>query len=171
MIASAFQKELLFWVKSYSSKGYPLFPVATDKRPFVRWKEGATTDQRKLAQWWQEWPNAMIGMPTGSKSGIVVLDVDVKNDVNGLETLKDNGWLEEIPESTVEVETPSGGRHYYFEAPVNTEIRNSAGKIGPGLDVRGEGGFIILPPSRPNVHDNRDYRYSEGFTQEAGTLL
>lgn len=167
---AAFRAELFWWVELYAAKGLPLFPVAGDKRPLVKWKHGATADIRQLHAWWTRWPDAMIGMKTGTASGLVVLDVDVKNGCNGFETMRANGW--QLPADAIEVKTPSGGSHFYFRNPNGQTIRNSAGKIGPGLDIRGEGGFIVLPPSRPTL-DGRDYHYAEGQEPgiSAGTLI
>jgi Bifunctional DNA primase/polymerase, N-terminal len=93
--------------------------------------------------------NALIGVPTGRANGFVVLDLDVKNAVNGLDTLADLGFA--ILPDTPMVHTASGGLHLYFEPPASPEIRNTGGArgrgIGPGLDWRGEGGFVIVPSS------------------------
>lgn len=100
----------------------------------------ATTDPRKIRAWWRRWPNANIGFATGS---VVVLDVDGPRGEAALE--RELGVLPK----TLTARTGKG-RHLYFDAG-GTRIRNSAGKLGPHLDVRGEGGYVILPPS---VHEN-----------------
>lgn len=86
--AALFRKEVLRAALGYAAKGYPVFPVGKDKRPRVKWKEGATTDAATIRDWWVRWPLAMIGMPTGKRSGVVVLDVDRKNGVDGLANLR-----------------------------------------------------------------------------------
>jgi hypothetical protein len=157
---------------TYAAASVPVFPCGSNKRPLIgRDKDGngrpiprsgglykATTDESRIRAWWRAWPLAMIGMPTGSRSGQVVLDVDVKSGVNGFDTLRRNGWI--IPSDAVEVKTPSGGSHFYFSVVTGEKIGNSAGKLGPGLDIRGEGGYVILPPSRPSL-DGPDYSFAE----------
>lgn len=154
----AFRRELLNWCAGYTHNGYPVFPCGADKRPLVKWSSEATTNPNVIGAWWSRWPGAMIGIPTGARSGLFVVDIDVKNDVNGFDTMKANGWV--LPGDAVEVVTPSGGRHFYFTFAGE---RNSASKIGPGIDTRGEGGFVIAPPSRPDPIDpTRDYSFAEG---------
>jgi hypothetical protein len=96
-----------------------------------------------INKWWQLWPYALIGMPTGKVTRRWVLDIDVKDPAaNGFDSLEDLGIFV-LPETPM-VHTASGGLHVYFDAG-ERELRNSAGLIGPGLDVRGDGGYVILP--------------------------
>lgn len=166
---AAFSAELIAWALDYAAQGYPVFPCQSNKRPYTKsgFKD-ATTDPLQILAWWQAWPLAMIGMPTGKVSGLIVLDVDVKNGVNGFETLKANGWP--IPANAVQIRTPSGGAHYFFKAPEGVHVPSSAGKIGPGLDLRGDGGYIILPPSRPDLAGD-DYSFEPGQECERGRLV
>jgi hypothetical protein len=103
-----------------------------------------------LRRYWQRWPQANIGLPTGLDSGFWVLEADTKEGhaVDGLASLQaliaQHGPLPE----TLTAESPSGSQHYYFAWPADLMIRNSTSKIAPGLDVRGEGGMVIAPPSR-----------------------
>src|SRR5262245_1658199 len=133
---------------SYAASSLPVFPCvssgSTRKRPHTgRGFHDATTDQGIIQHWWLTWPEALIGIPTGRPSGRVVLDIDVKNDrANGWDSLEDLGHLP-LP-ATVMVHTASGGLHVHFD-PGDREFRCSAGLLGPGLDVRGDGGYIILP--------------------------
>jgi len=86
----------------------------------------------------------MIGIPTGEASGFFVLDLDCKGGAQGLE------WLaahESRLPKTRRHRTRSGGIHLLFTMPAGRAIRNSASKVGPGVDVRGTGGYIIAPPS------------------------
>ncbi len=104
----------------------------------------ATKDRRQITNWWERWPEANVGIRTGAVSGIIVLDVDPRH--GGDDTLHD---LErehgEIP-TTWKFHTGGGGEHYLFRHPGH-EIRNSAGQLGFGLDIRGDGGYIVAPPS------------------------
>lgn len=108
------------------------------------WPEQATTDAEAIRGWWKKWPDSNVGIATGSGSRIVVLDIDPANGGDdsfaGLERECGN-----FP-STVEVITGGGGRHLYFAYDAD-DVRNSAGMLGLGLDIRGEGGFVVAPPS------------------------
>lgn len=129
----------------YASKGLKIFPCGPEKRPLVRWKDEMSSDPAQIRKWWDVCPEAMIGLPCGTVNGMAVLDIDVRSTVDGFESLKSKSY--EIPQGTFAVSTPSGGKHYYFKLRDGELIRNSAGKIGRGIDVRGEGGYVIAPPS------------------------
>lgn len=107
--------------------------------------KGATTDEKQIRDWWKRWPKANIGFATGS--GSFVLDVDYGND--GDESLAAlEGEYEDLSDDHPRVNT-GNGVHYYFK--VDGEVRNSASKIGPGLDIRGDGGYVVASGS---VHGN-----------------
>lgn len=117
----------------------------------------ASTDAQMIREWWAVYPDANIGIATGDASQLVVLDIDI--DHGGDTTLANletrNG---ELP-PTWAVETGGGGVHFYFKMP-NADIRNSAGAIGPGIDVRGNGGYVVAPPS---IHaSGQKYKWSTG---------
>lgn len=107
------------------------------KHPFAGTKGllEATTDVEQIRQWWDRWPFANVAIATGN--GLVVLDVDERHD--GYESLKQFG---EFP-ATASVVTGGGGQHFYFSG----DVRNSAGRLGSGLDIRGDGGYVLAPPS------------------------
>jgi putative DNA primase/helicase len=146
---------------AYAAEGLPVFPCSPqNKRPLtLRGFKDATTESAQIREWWKKWPQAMIGVPTGQISGLLVLDVDVDpaKNIDGFATLgdleRDHGAIPDTLSST----TPRGGGHYYFAW--HSGIRNSAGTLGSGLDVRGDGGYIILPPSCRE--DGRCYEWSE----------
>ena len=115
------------------------------KHPLLNdWPGRASTDAAQIREWWDRWPHSNVGIATGRGSDLVVLDVDP--DTGGddsLELLKRAiGGLPDTPE----VLTGGGGRHVYFRHP-ETDIPNSASTLGPGLDVRGDGGCVVAPPS------------------------
>ena len=117
------------------------------KHPRIKgWRDDATTDEQKTRRWWARWPRAGVAIATGAASGLVVLDVDP--DKGGADSLRalvaEHGPLPETPISL----TGGGGEHYLFSYPESLDVRNSTGKVGAGLDVRGVGGFIISPGSR-----------------------
>jgi hypothetical protein len=117
-----------------------------DKQPATRhgYKD-ATADAGIIRAWWAGHADYNIGVATGARSNVLALDVDVDDD--GEATLS---ALEErfgaLP-PTVESVTGSGGRHLLFRWPAGQDIRNSVKKIGAGLDIRGNGGSIVCPPS------------------------
>ena len=133
---------------AYAKRGVPVFPCEPGaKRPLTRnghWD--ASTDPRVIERWWKRWPSANVGVPTGRKSGVVVLDVDL--DDGGLESLAKLELAGAPAPKTARARTGGGGIHIFFRHPTEAEIRNSARLLGPGLDVRGEGGYVVVPPSR-----------------------
>lgn len=131
---------------AYSKKGKPVFPCKPGgKEPLTpRGHLNATTDAARINGFWNAHPGANIGIPTGERSGFLILDIDEGGAASLHELEREHGGLP----ATYTVETGSGGKHYYFRYPAGENVRNSAGKLGPGLDIRGEGGYIIAPPSR-----------------------
>ena len=104
----------------------------------------ASKDEAQIKEWWKRWPNAAIGVPTGQAIDAFVLDVDLPDGPESLSRLESEHGL--LP-PTLEQRTGSGGRQLFFKCPADQEIRNSAGKLGLDLDTRGEGGYVIVPPS------------------------
>jgi len=129
----------------YAARGWPVFPCKPGgKEPLTsRGHIDASTDPRRITAWWNRWPHANIGVPTGERSGLLVLDVDHPAGLDALEA--EHGGLT----ATRTHATGNGGMHHLYRYPGGgeREIRNSAGKLAPGLDVRGEGGYVIAPPS------------------------
>ena len=105
---------------------------------------GATGDAAQIAQWFEQWPDANIGLATGADSGVFVVDVDPRH--QGDDTLK---RLQEqhgkFPEK-VWASTGGGGWHLYFRHP-GFPVKSRAHALGPGVDVKGEGGYVVAPPS------------------------
>ena len=123
-----------------TARGKPVFPCrhAPEKSPLTG-RGGfhkATTDRRMVHGFWNANPGASIGVPTGERGGFFVLDVDRMEALDELPG--------ELPE-TLAVRTPRGGLHLYFEH--GEGVTNSSGGLPKGLDVRGEGGYILVPPS------------------------
>src|SRR6266478_5674800 len=136
----------------YAFRGWRVFPVygltpdgtcecgrahcpSAAKHPRIKkWPQEATTEEDKILRWWKASPSANIGIATGSESGVIVLDVDVPGALGN--------WT-----STTLTSRTGRGLHFYFasnDIPVKTSVR----KLGNGLDIRGEGGFVVAPPSR-----------------------
>lgn len=137
----------LFYVDRFN---WPVFP-----RPGGRylkdsrgWKD-ATRDVDQIEKWWSQYPDALIAMPTGEASGVVVLDIDTKNGKDGFATLEELG--KSLPDVPM-VHTPHGGLHLYFSINQHISIGTSQ-NLGSdvlridnsGLDVLAEGGNVALP--------------------------
>ena len=121
---------------------WKVIPLGPNKRPLVKgWQNKATSDARQIERWWAKWPDAMPGLPSGERNGFTVLDIDQKNGKDGFAELKALG-LDADAMSPCQVETASGGRHIYFRWGGEG---NSAAGLPAGLDVRGEGGFVVAP--------------------------
>jgi hypothetical protein len=124
--------------------GVPVFPCDANKRPLTRHGfKDATADPAVIRRLFANPAAVMIGMPTGEVTALVIVDVDVKEGRQGQAWLDANS--QRLPQ-TWTVRTASGGLHLYFRWP-DQPIRNSASKIAPGIDVRGDGGYVIAPPS------------------------
>jgi hypothetical protein len=163
---------MLDWALAYARADYNLFPVHTmrsgkcscggakgckpAKHPVgtlvPHGLNDATTDLQKIKEWWTKMPDANIGIRTGKASDLVVLDVD---GIKGEKTLADGRPLPR----TVVVQT-GNGRHYHFGYPKNIAKIKSVAREEIGLDVRADGGYVVVPPS---VHENAcQYQYLEG---------
>lgn len=131
-----------------ASAGVPVFPcVPGQKRPLTaRGFHDATTDLAQITQWWTRWPDANLGLPTGAVSGVVVVDVDVREHVDGRESMRRalNAGRAGVPVFTVV--SPSGGRHGYYPATPDV-VQRSWQAARAGVDFRGDGGYIVIPPS------------------------
>lgn len=128
--------------------GLSVFPIPHGtKAPRCRWSKVGSSDPEQIAKWAAE---GNLGIATGERSGIVVIDVDDKNGKSGSDTLAalvaEHGPLP----PTYTVATPTGGYHLYFRRPETDEWRfgnGKAGCLGEGLDVRGDGGMVVAPGS------------------------
>ena len=145
--------------------GWHVFPCAAGgKRPALRgnWQDLATTSPDQVRDWWARAPYN-IGIACGP-SGLVVIDLDLPHDVDDDEGAADGALFplsgadilsglarqhgERYPGGTYIVDTPSGGCHLYFSAAADARARNSAGAVGPHIDVRADGGYVVGAGSR-----------------------
>lgn len=118
----------------------------------------ATRDPDVVREWWQKAPSANIGVRTGPESGIFVIDID--GDKGGFEMLAQLEHVEEPLPETITAITGGGGEHRLFAYPADVLLRNSAEKLGGGIDTRGAGGYIVAPPS---LHiSGRRYQWDAG---------
>ena len=145
-----------------AARGWHVFPCAAGrKRPAFRqsWRDLATADPDRVRTWWSRRPYN-IGVSCGP-SGLVVIDLDVPHGAQPGGNPEDDvaaGGVgsfaglcrrhgEPYPPVTFSVDTPSGGCHLYFAA-AGERLRNSAGLLGPLIDIRADGGYVVAPGSR-----------------------
>jgi hypothetical protein len=131
-----------------AERGLHIFPcLPRDKRPATaNGLKDATTDAATIKQWWREEPTFNIAIATGAGKRVFVIDIDGMSAETELHRLEAKHGA--LPES-VEAIT-ARGRHVYFRWP-DQPIRNSASKIAPGIDVRGEGGYAKRAPKRKTL--------------------
>lgn len=136
----------------YAARGWRVLPIKPNEKrpPMAEWQKAATTEADVIDAWWSGlYRGHGIGVATGRGSGIFVLDVDVAGEKAGDQTLDEYVQMYGQLPATPTAVTPSGGVHYYFALPDGVEIRNDAGsRLGHGLDIRGEGGQVVAPPTR-----------------------
>jgi predicted P-loop ATPase len=170
--------------REYIAQGWSVFPVyeigpdgrcacgsppgrscSPGKHPRTpRGLRDATQDPRVAGAWWAQWPTANVGVATGAGSGLVVIDLDVKpalDDRPALDGVAELVRLEAahgaLPD-TLRSRTGRGGLHLFFAYPEGVEkIKSSAGEVAPGIDVRADGGYVVVPPS--NHESGRPYRW------------
>jgi hypothetical protein len=139
--------------------GLPVFPCGPGKSPHTEHGfKDATTEPAQIEGWWQRWPDALVGVPTGSASGILVVDVDP----DGAEWYRQK----DIELGAGRVHKTQRGHHLLYRMPEG-EVRCSAGKVAPGIDVRGEGGYVIWWPA----HGFEAIGELEDLTEPPGWLI
>jgi putative DNA primase/helicase len=150
----------------WAARGVPIMPLYTpDERGICDCRDGAkckspgkhprtytglkeaTTDSKTILKWFRQTPDANVGGLTGEASGVLVVDIDPKSggdlSLTDLTEAYGDEWLD-----TLKVRTGSGGFHFFFEYPKGLDLRNTAGKIAPGIDTRANGGYVVLPSSK-----------------------
>ncbi len=127
----------------YAAKGWRVFPCGLDKKPLTAHGfKDASTDPSVIKGWWLQHPDASIGFAV--PESMLVLDIDLPE---GPETLKKLEAIHGALPATRTQQTGGGGLQYFFKKPEGVKVKNSARKIGPGIDTRSLGGYVILPPS------------------------
>ena len=165
----ATRSDLLEEALRYAALGWEVFPLAARSKVPKRGSRGlldATSDAETVREWWSKDPNANIGLNVG-RSGLVCVDVDPRH--NG-----DATWSELVSElgeevsRTVASATGGGGSHFLYRRN-GKPVRSVDGALGPGVDTKSEGGYIVLPPS---IHPNgRAYACPRAFFDTARTIL
>lgn len=149
----------------YAERGWPVFPVARaqgghcscgwpperctspGKHALIKWRVGASTDPAVITGWWRRWSDANVGIATGQVADLAVLDVDGEAGRDSLARIE--AAHGPLPGTLTAI--TSRGCHLFYRWPTGLTI--GSGTYGPGIDHRGEGGYIIAPPSRhPSGH-------------------
>jgi hypothetical protein len=141
----------------YADHGWKVFPLRPrTKEPFgFLGVYNATDDLAQIDQWWTRWPQANVGLHCGG-SGLLALDLDEYKD-----SFAGASFLSRDDEETVTNLTGSGGTHLLYATPAGAKYTNATGNLPSGIDVRGHGGYIVVPPS---VHPNGNvYRWEMGY--------
>ncbi len=134
---------------AYHVQGYSIMPCKRDKRPaLLAWKKYQSTKPTddEILKWFSS-PNTNIGIITGKISGLTVIDIDNKStssEVDGQQRADD--MLSKFP-ATYTIKTPSGGYHLYYQYADGFTVSANAYPQFPSMDIRGEGGFVVAPPS------------------------
>jgi len=137
--------------------GFRPIPIAENsKKPLISWKEfqKKPPSENQLVRWWRKWPNANLAVLTGTASGVDAVDLDV-----GHEPWPPEGY--ELPKGCV-VRTPRGGYHYFYRHTPG--VQSSAGRLAKGVDIRGDGGYVLVVPS---VVNGKGYEIESGSLAEA----
>jgi hypothetical protein len=125
-------------------------PECTDqgKHPTkANWQGRATRDEVQIRKWWAAQPKRNIGALTGAAGGIWAVDVEVRDGEDGRETILELEREHGLLPDTVEAITGSGGTHLIYAYPDRDWYVPNGVKVLPGVDVRGEGGYIVIAPS------------------------
>jgi len=135
------ENEFLTAALSYIDKGFHVLPLKPNgKAPITRHgAKDASICKKQVRSWWSKYPNANIGIATGKISGIFVVDVDGE-------------YPKHWPAMPDTLTAKTGiGTHYYFEYPEGAAIGNKVKINGYDVDIRGDGGYVVAPPS---IHSN-----------------
>jgi putative DNA primase/helicase len=154
---------------AFAARNWPVFPCHPDtKQPLVKGDRDAdgalipnsggvkkaSCDPDQVREWWTRWPNAMIGLPTGKAIGAFVVDVDAGEDKKTGEVYEAAALQLELEKQigaklppTLFANTPRGGVHLYFALPAEGAAPGNRANIVKRVDVRGDGGYVIAPPS------------------------
>ena len=161
------------WALRLAEAGMAIFPCGPDKRPLdhLRWRAVSTTDANQLAQWWHQSPNALPAIDL-AKSDLVVLDGDRHGGPDGRAALRE--LLQQKGCDTRGapiVLTPGDGVHVYFKQNGHA-LGNSSGDLPDGIDVRGQGGYVIAYAVMPDARQYKAARNSPDLIAafQAGTI-
>jgi hypothetical protein len=143
----------------YVGLGWPVVPLKErSKEPAIKdWPNKAFSTPQEVKEYWSKHPDAGVGILTGPNSGLLVIDIDPRN--GGEDTwdaMRESfDWVD-----TAVVQTGGGGRHIYYRWPEDLDGARLPKSLGPGVDIQGEGRFVVAPPS---VHPDGGEYVWEGF--------
>lgn len=186
------QVSLFDWGRRYMASGYAVFLLSPERVPYANcercWETcrdqpsreacghpychgfyAATLDLERFERMMRVRPESALGVRTGRVSDLAVIDVDVKDGRPGKESIVP--WMKRYPylNGTRWSITASGGWHLWLRYPAEGEVRNSAGRVGAGVDVRGEGGYVVAPPTVTD--DGRSYTWGrDGWDREPARM-
>jgi Bifunctional DNA primase/polymerase, N-terminal/DnaB-like helicase C terminal domain len=139
---------MIQWALRYQKLGLSVIPLRPrGKEPLIPWTEfqKRKATEQEIQEWFQKWPNANVGVVTGMISGLIVIDLDGSEGIAEAKKLNLTSYI---------ISYTGTGKHLWFRA--SSHVASSV-RIHPGIDIRGEGGFIVAPPS---VHVNgKRYRW------------
>ena len=140
---------------SYARRGWYVFPCQPHSKvpATAHGFKDATRDEVQISEWWAEDPGYNVAIATGEVSGIFVLDVDEKPGRSIEEAL---AVFPKLPDVLPTVRTGGGGLQYFFQYPAGSNLSISGGRLGVGIDTRGNGGYVVAPPS---IHDKTGMGY------------
>lgn len=153
-------------MSEYLQAGFKVLPLQSNKKipftteVFTNGFKSATDDIEALKQHWVNYPESNLGIRVGEATGLIVLDIDV-HEVDGYKTLSAIEKVYEPLPSTLEVVTPTGGKHYYFKLPPDTQIERQINQFA-GIDIL-TNGYVVAPPSSI---DGKKYEIVNGSLNE-----
>ncbi len=132
--------------------GWSIIPIGQNKRPLINWKEfqERLPSAEEIKNWFDHWPNASIAVVTGKISNLIVLDIDAKHNRSAKEF--------QIP-ATACSKTGGGGEHIFFLYPGKPVANSNGSLFGTGVDIKGDAGYAILPPSQHS--SGNQYKWQE----------
>jgi hypothetical protein len=142
----------------YLERGFSVIPCKPDKTPYIKWEpyQKRHPTLKEVQEWWSRWPSAMVGIVTGVISGICVIDIDTDEGREAIQQYVSDSIV------TPTCQTPKGGQHLYLKAPEKCPPNNA--RLVPGCDFRGEGGYVVAPPSMNGT--GKAYAWMEGLSIE-----
>jgi predicted P-loop ATPase len=165
---------LVGYAVAYARRGWPVFPLHTaygkdqcscgkdcghaGKHPrTAHGLNDATTDEATIRGWWQQWPDAGIGIAVG-KAKLVVVDIDPRS--GGTATWSSLVTQHDCPVTTC-VRTGGGGEHLFFRGP-GYPVQSKSGALGHGVDIKSDGGYVVAPPTRHESGERYEWRQGAG---------
>jgi hypothetical protein len=154
-------KTKLDWALDAAARGLDVFPIrpyihpglgATPeqleaaakaaKAPLVaNWQNLATQDKRQIREWWSQWPDANIATTTEK---FIVVDIDPRN--GGKDTFEMLRLVDDFSDTAIS-NTQGGGNHIFYASPQGVRVKGGTSKLGPGVDIKSAGGYVLLPGS------------------------